>query len=193
MCNTDVSCCNFWDHRMLSLGCNGIWSLCSHLLCPPVFINMSPKVFVTLITASYVGGLLPASVHTVATFSLSFCASNESKHVFCDIPSLLAVSCSDTHTNQLLFFYFVDYIVLVTILIVLISYGFILLAILRMHYAEGKRKVFSTCGSHWTGVPIFHGTIFFMYVRPSSSYALDHYMIVSIFYSIVIPMLNLII
>ncbi|XP_008157586.1 olfactory receptor 5T1-like [Eptesicus fuscus] len=153
-------------------------------------VSMSPRVYVSLIIASYVGGILHASIHTVATFSLSFCASNELRHVFCDIPPLLAISCSDTHTNQLLLFYFVGSIEIVTILIVLISYGFILLAILRMHSAEGRRKVFSTCGSHLTGVSIYHGTILFMYVRPSSSYALDHDMIVSTFYTIVIPMLN---
>ncbi|XP_058383628.1 olfactory receptor 5T2 [Diceros bicornis minor] len=140
-------------------------------------VNMSPRVYVPLIIASYVGGILHATLHTVATFSLSFCASNEIRHVFCDIPPLLAISCSDTHTNQLLLFYLVGSIEIVTILIVLISYGFILLAILRMHSAEGRRKVFSTCGSHLTGVSIFHGTVLFMYVRPSSSYALDHDMI----------------
>ncbi|XP_072648162.1 olfactory receptor 5T1-like [Canis lupus baileyi] len=153
-------------------------------------VSMSPRVYVPLIVASYVGGILHASVHTVATFSLSFCASNEIKHVFCDIPPLLAISCSDTHTNQLLLFYFVGSIEIVTILIVLISYGFILLAILNIHSAEGRRKVFSTCGSHLTGVSIYHGTILFIYMRPSSSYALEHDMIVSIFYTIVIPMLN---
>ncbi|XP_011382894.1 olfactory receptor 5T2-like [Pteropus vampyrus] len=153
-------------------------------------VSMSPRVYVPLIIASYVGGILHASLHTVATFSLSFCASNEIRHVFCDIPALLAISCSDTHMNQLLLFCFVGSIEIVTILIVLISYVFILLAILRMHSAEGRWKVFSTCGSHLTGVSVYHGTILFMYVRPSSSYALDHDMIVSIFYSIVIPMLN---
>ncbi|XP_025868689.2 olfactory receptor 5T2-like [Vulpes vulpes] len=153
-------------------------------------VSMSPRVYVPLIIASHVGGILHASVHSVATFSLSFCASNEIRHVFCDIPPLLAISCSDTHTNQLLLFYFAGFIEITTILVVLISYGFIVLVILRMHSAEGRRKVFSTCGSHLTGVSIFHGTVLFMYVRPSSSYALDHDMIVSIFYSIVIPMLN---
>ncbi|XP_044775495.1 olfactory receptor 5T1-like [Neomonachus schauinslandi] len=153
-------------------------------------VSMSPRVYVPLIVASYVGGILDGSVHTVATFGLSFCASNEIRHVFCDIPPLLAISCSDTHTNQQLLFYFVGAIEIVTILIVLISYGFIVLAILNMHSAEGRQKVFSTCGSHLTGVSIFHGTVLFMYVRPSSSYALDHDMIVSIFYTVVIPMLN---
>uniref|UniRef100_A0A8C5ZSV3 Olfactory receptor n=1 Tax=Marmota marmota marmota TaxID=9994 RepID=A0A8C5ZSV3_MARMA len=153
-------------------------------------VSMSPRVYVPLIIASYVGGISHATIHTVATFSLSFCGSNEIRHVFCDIPPLLAISCSDTHTNQLLLFYFVGSIEIVTILIVLVSYGFILLAILKMHSAEGRRKMFSTCGSHLTGVSIYHGTILFMYVRPSSSYALDHDMIVSTFYTIVIPMLN---
>ena len=153
-------------------------------------ISMAPRVYVPLIIASYVGGIVHATVHTVATFSLSFCASNEIRHVFCDIPPLLAISCSDTRMNQLLVFYFAGSIEIVTVLIVLISYGFILLTVLRMPSTVERRKVFSTCGSHLTGVSICHGTVLFMYVRPSSSYATDHDMIVSIIYSIVIPMLN---
>ncbi|XP_037695456.1 olfactory receptor 5T1-like [Choloepus didactylus] len=153
-------------------------------------VNMSPRVYIPLILASYVAGILHSTLHTVATFSLSFCASNEIRHVFCDIPPFLAISCSDTHINQLLLFYFVGFIEITTISIVLISYGFILLAILRIHSAEGRQKVFSTCGSHLTGVSLYHGTVLFMYVRPSSSYALDHDMIVSVFYTIVITMLN---
>jgi olfactory receptor len=153
-------------------------------------VSMSPRVYVPLIIASYVGGVLHATVHTVATFSLSFCGSNEIRHVFCDIPPLLAISCSDIRINQLLLFYLVGSIEILTILIVLVSYGFFLLAIMKMHFAEGRRKVFCTYGSHLTGVSIYHGTILFMYVRPSSSYALEHDMIVSIFYTVVIPMFN---
>ncbi|XP_021485278.1 olfactory receptor 5T9 [Meriones unguiculatus] len=153
-------------------------------------VSMSPRVYIPLIIASYAGGIMHATIHTVATFSLSFCASKEVRHVFCDIPPLLAISCSNTHVNQLLLFYCVGAIEIITILIVLVSYSFILFTILKMHSAEGKRKFFSTCGSHLTGVSIYHGTILFMYVRPSSNYALEHDMIVSTFYTIVIPMLN---
>ncbi|XP_051023005.1 olfactory receptor 1086 [Acomys russatus] len=153
-------------------------------------VIMSPRVYVPLIIASYAGGILHAVIHTVATFRLSFCGSNEVSHIFCDIPPLLAISCSDTRLNQLLLFYCAGSIEIVTILIVLMSYGFILSTILRTRSAEGKRKVFSTCGSHLTAVSIFHGTVLFMYVRPSSSYALEHDMVVSMFYSIAIPMLN---
>ncbi|KAH0506580.1 Olfactory receptor 1094 [Microtus ochrogaster] len=153
-------------------------------------VSMSPRVYLPLILASYAGGIMHATTHTVATFSLSFCASNVVRHVFCDIPPLLAISCSNTHINQLLLFYCVGSIEIITILIVLISYSFILFAILKMRSTEGRRKIFSTCGSHLTGVSIYHGTILFMYVRPSSNNALEHDMIVSTFYTIVIPMLN---
>ncbi|XP_012884506.1 PREDICTED: olfactory receptor 1086-like [Dipodomys ordii] len=153
-------------------------------------VSMSPRVYVALIVASFIAGFIHATIHTVATFRLSFCGSNEIRHVFCDIPALLAISCSDTHLNQLLLFYCAGSIELVTILIVLVSYGFILAAILQMRSAEGKRKVFSTCGSHLTAVSVFQGTAVFTYVRPSSNYALEHDVIVSLFYTIVISMLN---
>ncbi|KAM5248377.1 LOW QUALITY PROTEIN: olfactory receptor 5T7-like [Ctenodactylus gundi] len=153
-------------------------------------VSMTPRVYVPLILASYLGGILHALVHTAATFSLSFCRSKVISHIFCDIPPLLAISCSDTRANQLLLFYLAGSIEMSTILVVLVSYGFILSAILRIRSADGKWKVFSTCGSHLTGVSIFHGTVLFMYVRPSSSYALEHDMIVSIFYTIAIPALN---
>jgi olfactory receptor len=153
-------------------------------------VSMSPRVYVPLIIASYVGGFLHAVIHTVSTFSLSFCGSNKIRHVFCDKTPLLIISCSETSINQLLLFYCVGSIEIATILIVLVSYGFILLAILNMNSAEGRQKVFSICGSHISGVSIYHGTILFIYVRPSSSYSLEHDMVVSKFYTIVIPMLN---
>ncbi|XP_014635324.1 PREDICTED: olfactory receptor 5T2-like [Ceratotherium simum simum] len=161
-------------------------------ICNPLLysVNMSPRVYVPHIIASYGGGILTASVQTGTTFTLTFCASNDIRHVFCDVPPVLTISCSDMHTNQLLVSYFTGIIETVTILIVLVSYCFILVAILRMHSAEGRRKVFSTCGSHLTGVSIYYGTIFSTYVGTSSSYSSDHDMIVSIFYTIVIPLLN---
>ncbi|CAO2596678.1 Olfactory receptor 141 [Lemmus lemmus] len=153
-------------------------------------VSMSPRVYVSLIIASYAGGILHGVIHTVATFSLSFCRSNEITHIFCDIPPLLAISCSETYVNELLLFFFVSSIELVTILIILVSYAFIFLTILKMNSAEGRKKVFSTCGAHLTAVSTLYGTSLFMYVRPSSNYSKEYDMIVSTFYSIGIPMLN---
>uniref|UniRef100_A0A4X2M6L5 Olfactory receptor n=1 Tax=Vombatus ursinus TaxID=29139 RepID=A0A4X2M6L5_VOMUR len=161
-------------------------------ICNPLLYTaiMTPRVYVPLIIGSYIGGVSHAILHTVATFSLSFCESNVIRHFFCDIPPLLAISCSDTHINELLLFIFVSSIEIFAILIVLVSYGFILAAVLRIRSAEGRRKVFSTCGSHLTGVSIYHGTILFTYLRPAASYSLGHDMAISVFYTIVIPMLN---
>ena len=101
-------------------------------------VTMLPRFYVPLIISCHVVGILHATSHTVATFTLSFYAFNEIRHVFCDIPPLLAISCSDKLMNQLLVFYFSGSIEISTILIVLSSYDFILLAILRMHSAEGR-------------------------------------------------------
>ena len=105
-------------------------------------VNMSPRVYGPLMIVSYLCGILNASVHTGAAFTLSFCASNEIRHFFCDIPPVLAISCSDTTKNHLLVFYFTGVIEIVTILTVLVSYGFILLAILRLHLLKGDEKSF---------------------------------------------------
>ena len=76
-----------------------------------------------------------------------------------------------------------------SLLIVFVSYMFIS-AILRMHSAEGRQKAFSTCGSHMLVVTIFYGTLIFMYLQPSSSHALDTDKMASVFYTVIIPMLN---
>ncbi|KAL1785960.1 olfactory receptor 141 [Sigmodon hispidus] len=153
-------------------------------------VSMSPRVYVSLIIASYAGGILHAIIHTIGTFSLSFCHSNEIRHIFCDIPPLLAISCSETYINEFLLFFFVSSIELVTILIIVVSYAFILLSIIKINSAEGRRKVFSTCGAHLTAVSISYGTSLFIYVRPGSNYSLEYDMILSTFYTIGIPMLN---
>ena len=72
----------------------------------------------------------------------------------------------------------------------LVSYLFILEAILRMNSAEGRHKAFSISGSHLTVVTMFYGTLIFMYVQPESSHSFDTDKVASIFYTLIIPMLN---
>jgi olfactory receptor len=77
-----------------------------------------------------------------------------------------------------------------SLVVVLMSYLLILIAVLRMNSAEGRRKAFSTCGSHLTVVTIFYGTLIFMYVKPVSSHSIDTDKISSILYTLIIPLLN---
>ncbi|XP_054293696.1 olfactory receptor 5B21 [Pongo pygmaeus] len=144
-------------------------------VCRPLHYTttMTADVCVLLATGSYVSGFLNASIHAAGTFRLSFCGSKEINHFFCDIPPLLALSCSDTRISKLVVFFVVGFSVFFTLLVILISYFFICITIQSMRSAEGRKKVFSTCASHLTAVSIFYGTIIFMYLQPNSSQSVD--------------------
>ncbi|EPQ19257.1 Olfactory receptor 5B12 [Myotis brandtii] len=161
-------------------------------VCKPLHYTttMTNTVCVLLVTGPYICGLLESCIHVVFTFHLSFCHSNVVNHFFCDIPPLLALSCSDINTNETVLFTLAAFNVFFTLLVILNSYLFIFIAILRMHSTEGQKKAFSTCVSHLTTVSIFYGTIMFMYLQPNSSHSMDTDKMASIFYTMIIPMLN---
>ncbi|XP_053141125.1 olfactory receptor 1020-like [Hemicordylus capensis] len=161
-------------------------------ICNPLLYKaiMSWKVCTSLVIASFLAGFMNAAIHTYFTFQLQFCDSNRINHFFCDTPPLLALSCSDIHINLIIIFIFASFNELSCLFVILISYIYILSAILRITSSEGRRKAFSTCASHLLAVTIFFGTILFMYLRPSSSHSMEQDKIVSVFYTVVIPMLN---
>uniref|UniRef100_A0A5F8G7X0 Olfactory receptor n=1 Tax=Monodelphis domestica TaxID=13616 RepID=A0A5F8G7X0_MONDO len=161
-------------------------------VCKPLHYTttMTSSVCVRLVIGSYICGFVNSSIHTGDIFSLHFCNSNVIPHFFCDFPPLLALSCSDTHITELVIFFVVGFNVFFAIFTILVSYLFIFVAILRMRSAEGRQKAFSTCASHLTAVSIFYGTIIFMYLQPSSSHSMDTDKMASVFYTMVIPMLN---
>ncbi|XP_074131144.1 olfactory receptor 5W2-like [Sminthopsis crassicaudata] len=153
-------------------------------------VNMSSRVCYLLIAGVYMVGLIDTLIHTILMFTLNFCRSNEINHFFCDIPPLLSLSCSDTHINELMLFIMFGIIETVSISGVLISYCYIFLSVLKIHSTKGIGKAFSTCSSHLTVFTIFQGTALFMYFRPSSAHSLDQDKMSSLFYALVIPMLN---
>ncbi|XP_074083847.1 putative olfactory receptor 5AK3 [Macrotis lagotis] len=162
-------------------------AICNPLRYP---IVMSQKACIQLVTGSYVMGSLNATTHTAFLFSLSFCNSNTINHFFCDVPPILALSCSNIDVNVMLLIIFVGFNLVSTLLVVFFSYVYILAAILRMTSAAGRHKAFSTCASHLTTVTIFYGTLSYMYLQPSSSESQENDKVASVFYGIVIPMLN---
>ncbi|XP_020825521.1 olfactory receptor 5AR1-like [Phascolarctos cinereus] len=161
-------------------------------ICSPLLysVTVSLKIYVLLVIACYVAGVVNSVTLTTSTFLLDFCNSNIINSFFCDIPPLLALSCSDTHVCELLVFAFGGFIQMSSLCIIVVSYMFIIIAILRIQSTEGKRKAFSTCASHLTAVSLFYGTIIFMYLRPTSSYSLNQDRVVSVLYTVIIPMLN---
>ncbi|XP_033046212.1 olfactory receptor 5C1 [Trachypithecus francoisi] len=158
----------------------------------PLFYTtaMSQRLCLALLGVSGLGGAVSAFVHTTLTFRLTFCRSWEINSFFCDIPPLLAISCSDTSLNELLLFAICGFIQTATVLAITVSYGFIAGAVIRMRSVEGRQRAASTCCLHLTAVAMMYGTLIFMYLRPSSSYALDTDKMSSVFYTLVIPALN---
>nr|XP_033775747.1 olfactory receptor 1020-like [Geotrypetes seraphini] len=161
-------------------------------ICNPLLysVMMSKRLCIQMLTAAYMAGFCNALMETVFTFHLSYCGSNVIDHFFCDLPPLLVLTYSDTSVNELVIFIFTVFNCSSTFLTILISYTYILSNILKIRSTEGRRKAFNTCASHFTAVLIFYGTIFFMYLRPASSFSMEHDRIVSVFYAVLIPMLN---
>ncbi|NWX68155.1 O1019 protein, partial [Alca torda] len=161
-------------------------------ICNPLLYvaTMSQKVCVQLAVGSYIISATSQTVLVSSVFSLHFCGPNVINHFFCDIPPLLKLSCSSTTVNEHVLFTIATFIALSTLIFIVVSYGHILTAVLRIRSSEGRWKAFSTCASHLTSVSVFYGTMIFMYLRPTSSYSLDQDKVVSVFYTLVIPMLN---
>nr|NP_001377840.1 olfactory receptor family 5 subfamily M member 10E [Equus caballus]XP_008541493.1 PREDICTED: olfactory receptor 5M10 [Equus przewalskii] len=152
--------------------------------------RMSKNLCVSLVTVPYTFGFLNGLSQTLLTFHLSFCGSLEINHFYCADPPLLLLACSDTYVKKMALFVVAGFTLLSSLFIILLSYIFIIAAILRIHSAEGRYKAFSTCGSHLTTVTIFYGTLFCMYLRPPSEKSVEESKTVAVFYTFLSPMLN---
>ncbi|KAM4845610.1 olfactory receptor 8K3-like [Thomomys bottae] len=161
-------------------------------ICNPLLytVTMSQRLCWMLVAIPYLYCTFMSLFVTIKIFTSSFCGYNVISHFYCESLPLLSLLCSDTHEIQMIILIFSVINLISSLLIVLVSYLLLLTTILRMKSAEGRRKAFSTCGSHLTVVVVFYGTLIFMYVQPKSSHSSDIDKVASIFYTLVIPMLN---
>ncbi|XP_040115254.1 olfactory receptor 1013-like [Oryx dammah] len=151
---------------------------------------MSRRLCICLVIYSYTGGFVNAIILTSNTFTLNFCGGNIIDDFFCDVPPLVKLACDVKETYQdVLYFLLASNVITPTVLI-LASYAFIIAAILQIRSTQGRLKAFSTCSSHLISVTLYHGSILYIYSRPSSSYSLERDKVVSTFYTVVFPMLN---
>ncbi|XP_036857615.1 olfactory receptor 5H2-like [Manis javanica] len=162
-------------------------AICNPLLYPVIMTN---RLCIWLLASSFVGGALHALIHIGLLFRLSFCKYNVIHHFYCDIMPLFKISCTDPLINVLMVFIFSGSIQLFTIFIVLVSYTLVLFTILKKKSVQGIKKAFSTCGAHLLSVSLYYGPLLFMYVRPGSAQSDDQDMVDSLFYTVIIPLLN---
>ncbi|XP_027240822.1 olfactory receptor 8B3 [Cricetulus griseus] len=161
-------------------------------ICNPLMYNvvMSPKVCSYLMLGSYLMGIFDAMIHTGCILRLTFCDGNIINHYFCDLLPLMKLSCTSTYVNEIEIFIVGGKDITVPGIVVFISYGFILSSILQIRSTAGRSKAFNTCSSHIIAVSLFYGSCAFMYLKPSSVGSLDEGKVSSVFYTIVVPMMN---
>uniref|UniRef100_A0A8C9QJU8 Olfactory receptor n=1 Tax=Spermophilus dauricus TaxID=99837 RepID=A0A8C9QJU8_SPEDA len=162
-------------------------AICNPLLYTAV---VSQRISLLLVSLTYLYGFCTAIMVSSCVFSVSYCASNVINHFYCDNVPLLALSCSDTYIPETVVFISAATNLFFSMTVVLISYFNIVWSILRMRSSEGRKKAFSTCASHMMAVTVFYGTLLFMYLQPRTSHSLDTDKMASVFYTLVIPMLN---
>ncbi|XP_012924917.1 olfactory receptor 8H1-like [Heterocephalus glaber] len=170
-----------------SMACDRYVAICSPLHYPVI---MSTGLCSALLTGSYVICFIESTVNVVCISRLHFCKSNIIQHFFCDTFPILALSCSDTYEVEFIVYICAGSTLVLSLLTISGSYLSILSTILKINSTAGKKKAFSTCASHLLGVAIFYSTMIFTYLKPKTSYSLGKDQVASVFYTIVIPMLN---
>uniref|UniRef100_G3RWY9 Olfactory receptor n=1 Tax=Gorilla gorilla gorilla TaxID=9595 RepID=G3RWY9_GORGO len=159
-------------------------------ICNPLLysVQMSTRLCTQLVAGSYFCGCISSVIQTSMTFTLSFCASRAVDHFYCDSRPLQRLSCSDLFIHRMISFSLSCIIILPTIIVIIVSYMYIVSTVLKIHSTEGRKKAFSTCSSHLGVVSVLYGAVFFMYLTPDRFPELSK--VASLCYSLVTPMLN---
>ncbi|XP_037374372.1 olfactory receptor 2T27-like [Talpa occidentalis] len=162
-------------------------AICQPLRYP---ILISPKVCVLLLLVTWLGSLINALVQVAYSLSLPYCASREIHHFFCEMPALLKLACADTSQYEKGAYVTAVIFYIPPISAIVGSYGRILSTVLGMGSGQGLRKTLATCSSHMTVVLLFYGAATAKYIVPKSYRSPEQEEVVSVFYTIITPMLN---
>ncbi|XP_057579267.1 olfactory receptor 13C9-like [Hippopotamus amphibius kiboko] len=167
-------------------------------ICSPLrySVIMSKDSYVPMAAASWIIGVVNSAVQTAFVVQLPFCRNNVINHFSCEILAVMKLACADISGNEFIMLVATALFNLIPLLLIVISYSFIISSILKIRTSEGRSKAFSTCSAHLTVVIIFYGTILFMYMKPKSKETLNSdgmdaiEKLISIFYGVVTPMIN---
>ncbi|XP_012870887.1 PREDICTED: olfactory receptor 2G6 [Dipodomys ordii] len=151
---------------------------------------MHPKLCTCLASTAWLSGLVTSLIQCSLTVQLPLCGHRKLDHIFCEVPVLIKLACVDTTFNEAELFVASVVFLIIPVSLILVSYGFITQAVLKIKSAAGRKKAFGTCSSHLVVVIIFYGTIIFMYLQPAKSRSKNQGKFVSLFYTIVTPLLN---
>nr|XP_048291297.1 olfactory receptor 14A2-like [Myodes glareolus] len=161
-------------------------------VCSPLHykIIMNNVTCVLLMGVSWIIALLFGSMYTVGTFSMPFCGSNVIPQIFCDVPSLVRISCSDSFVVLYTSLGIGLSLGITCIFCVVISYSYIISFVLKISTTEGQSKAFSTCVPHLIVFTVFIATACFVYLKPPSNTTSLTDRLFSVLYPVLSPAIN---
>nr|XP_056719758.1 olfactory receptor 10G6-like [Euleptes europaea] len=159
-------------------------------ICRPLHYStiMNPRACFCLSLGAWFGGCLHSIIETTITFRLPYGLNNEIGYIFCDIPALLKLACADTTFNEVFTLIDTGLVAVMCIFLILMTYAYILSAVLKIRSVEGRRRAFSTCAAHLVVVLICYVPLAFNYLRPGAQDLLSG--VIGVFYTSVTPLLN---
>ncbi|XP_002930306.1 olfactory receptor 2M3 [Ailuropoda melanoleuca] len=161
-------------------------------ICHPLrySVLMNQKICGLMAASSWILGSLDGIIEVAVALSFSYCGAREIPHFFCDVPALLTLSCTNTLLFERMIFICCVIMLLFPVAVISASYARVIVAVIHMGSGEGCQKAFATCSSHLTVVGMYYGAAMFIYMRPTSDRSPTQDKIVSVFYTILTPMLN---
>uniref|UniRef100_A0A8D0RVR1 Olfactory receptor n=1 Tax=Sus scrofa TaxID=9823 RepID=A0A8D0RVR1_PIG len=135
-------------------------------ICNPLLYSsiMSPSLCGRMVLGSYMAGLSASLSELCAMLQLHFCGPNVIHHFFCGMPLMLGLSCSDTFFVRVLTSIFTVIFGILNALVIMMSYVYIVISVMKITSAKGRSKAFNTCASHLTAVTLFHTSSIFVYL-----------------------------
>jgi olfactory receptor len=161
-------------------------------ICQPLHYAtiIHPRLCWQLAAVAWIIGLVESVVQTPPTLHLPFCPHHQVDDFVCEVPALIRLSCGDTTYNEVQMAVASVLILVVPLSLILVSYGAIARAVLRIDSAGGRRKAFGTCSSHLIVVTLLYGSVIAVYLQPKNPYAQKRGKFFSLFYAVGIPCLN---
>ncbi|XP_027723804.1 olfactory receptor 2D2-like [Vombatus ursinus] len=159
-------------------------------ICDPMHypLIMTWRMCIFMALGCWCSGFVVSLVDNTFVLTLPYQGNKKISHYFCEAPALLVVASADTHRTEMVIFLVGVVIIVTPMLLILISYIFIIVSVVKMKTVSGRLKAFSTCSSHLIVVILFYESAIISYMTPKSSQELGK--MVSVFYAVINPMLN---